>query len=91
LALVPFKNAEDIGTDFLNYWRIWELMCPPQSRPSTISYQEQQQLRLGAAQKTLAEASDTQHVLQAAAGLHGLAAKVMAASKLPDFQSFWPD
>lgn len=51
MALVPFKNAEDIGTDFLNYWRIWELMCPPQSRPSTISYQEQQQLRLGAAQK----------------------------------------
>jgi hypothetical protein len=88
LALVPFKNAEDIGDRFL------ELLADLGIDVSTAIQAKHDFLSGTAAvetwrsPKTLPEASDTQHELQAAAGLHGLAAKVMAASKLPDFQSF---
>jgi hypothetical protein len=88
LALVPFNNAEDIGDRFL------ELLADLGIDVSTAIQAKHDFLSGTAAveawrrPKTLPEASDTQHELQAAAGLNGLAAKVMAASKLPDFQSF---
>jgi uncharacterized protein (DUF2342 family) len=88
LALVPFKNAEDIGDRFL------ELLADLGSDVSTATQPEDNFLSGTAAVEawrspiTLAEASDTQRILQAAAGLHGLAEKVLAAAQLPDFQPF---